>query len=58
MYNEHKTRTIQVRFNTYTEGSWRDKNPSNEIRRVFPIPQFAIDAAQIEEGYLVQNQGY
>lgn len=58
MYHEHKTRTIQVRFNTFVEGSWRDKNPSNVMRRIFPIPQFAIDAAQIQEGYLVQNQGY
>lgn len=58
MYHEHQTRTIQIRFNTYTEGSWRDKSPSNVIRRVFPIPQGAIDAAQSEEGYLVQNQGY
>ncbi|TVQ66393.1 MAG: RagB/SusD family nutrient uptake outer membrane protein [Balneolaceae bacterium] len=58
MYQEHKTRTIQIRFNTYTEGTWRDKGPTDVIRRVFPIPQFAIDAAQIEEGYLVQNPGY
>lgn len=58
MYHEHQSRTTQIRFNSYTEGSWRDKNPSNVIRRVFPIPQFAIDAAQIESGYLVQNQGY
>lgn len=58
MYQEHQTRTIQVRFNTYVEGSWRDKNPSNVIRRIFPIPQNAIDAAQPEAGYLVQNQGY
>ncbi len=58
MYQEHKTRTIQVRFHTYTEGTWRDKNPSNVIRRVFPIPQSAIDAAQGEPGYLEQNPGY
>lgn len=58
MYQEHQTRTIQVRFNTYVEGSWRDKNPSNVIRRIFPIPQNAIDAAQPEAGYLDQNQGY
>ena len=58
MYHEHKTRTIQIRFNTYVESSWRDKNPSDVIRRVFPIPQFAVDAAQFEQGYLLQNQGY
>jgi len=58
MYHEHQTRTIQIRFNTYTEGTWRDKNPTDIIRRVFPIPQNAIDAAQGEPGYLEQNRGY
>jgi starch-binding outer membrane protein, SusD/RagB family len=58
MYHEHQTRTIQIRFNTYTEGTWRDKNPTAVTRRVFPIPQDAIDAAQGEPGYLEQNSGY
>ena len=58
MYHEHLTRTTQIRFNTYTEGTWRDKNPTDIARRVFPIPQDAIDAAQGEPGYLEQNRGY
>jgi len=58
MYQEHKTRTIQIRFGTYTQGTWRDKPVTPIERRVFPIPQEAIDAAQSEPGYLEQNPGY
>lgn len=58
MYHEHQTRTIQIRFGSFVEGTWRDKEPSDVIRRVFPIPQDAIDAAQGELGYLEQNLGY
>ncbi len=58
MYQEHQTRTIQIRFGTYTEGTWRDKSVSDVQKRVFPIPQNAIDAAQGEPGYLEQNPGY
>lgn len=58
MYHEHQTRTIQIRFGTFTQGTWRDKSASDIIRRVFPIPQDAIDAAQGEPGFLEQNPGY
>jgi hypothetical protein len=58
MYHEHQTRTIQIRFGTFTQGTWRDKPVSSVERRVFPIPQNAIDAAQGVPGYLVQNPGY
>jgi starch-binding outer membrane protein, SusD/RagB family len=58
MYHEHQTRTIQIRFGTFTQGTWRDKPVSSAERRVFPIPQNAIDAAQGVPGYLVQNPGY
>lgn len=63
MWMEHLTRTIQIRFNSFNGGDfhnvgWRDKEPSDATRRVFPIPQDAIDAAQGEPGYLEQNPGY
>jgi starch-binding outer membrane protein, SusD/RagB family len=63
MWMEHLTRTIQIRFNSFNGGDfhdvgWRDKEVSDVIRRVYPIPQNAIDAAQGEPGYLEQNQGY
>ncbi|NBC03436.1 MAG: RagB/SusD family nutrient uptake outer membrane protein, partial [Bacteroidetes bacterium] len=57
MYHEHWTRTIQIRFGNW-EDTWRDKTSTDPIRRVFPIPQEAIDLAQSEPGYLEQNPGY
>lgn len=56
-YHEHMTRTIQIRFENW-EDTWRDKNSTDEYRRLFPIPQNAIDAAEVESGYLTQNPGY
>lgn len=63
MWMEHLTRTIQIRFESFTGGDfhdvgWRDKEASDVTRRVFPIPQDAIDAARGEPGYLEQNPGY
>lgn len=58
MYHEHQTRTIQIRFGSFNQGTWRDKPVSSAEKRVFPIPQDAIDAAQGEPGYLEQNPGY
>lgn len=58
MYHEHHTRTIQIRFGSFTQGTWRDKPVTAVERRVFPIPQEAIDAARSEPGYLEQNPGY
>ncbi|MDR8391731.1 RagB/SusD family nutrient uptake outer membrane protein [Aliifodinibius sp. S!AR15-10] len=56
-YSEMLRRTDMVRFGKW-EDSWIDKTSSNPIRRLFPIPQDAIDAASGEPGYLEQNQGY
>jgi hypothetical protein len=57
-YQEHKSRTIQIRFNNFTNGTWRDKPETNIIRRLFPIPENVIDRAEGEEGFLEQNPGY
>lgn len=57
MYHEHWSRTYMIRFGKF-EDSWRDKTSTDVNKRVFPIPQFAIDAAQSESGYLEQNPGY
>lgn len=54
MYHELWTRTIQIRFGKW-EDSWRDKTSTDVNKRVFPIPQEAIDASQ---GLIEQNQGY
>jgi len=57
MYHEHWSRTYMIRFGKW-EDSWRDKNSTDKNKRVFPIPQFVIDAAQSEPGYIEQNPGY
>ncbi|MEX0778918.1 MAG: RagB/SusD family nutrient uptake outer membrane protein [Balneolales bacterium] len=54
MYQEHLTRTVQIRYNSW-EDSWRDKTSTDVNKRVFPIPQRAIDAGN---GFLTQNRGY
>jgi hypothetical protein len=46
-----------IRFGKY-EDSWTEKNNSDRNKRVFPIPQTAIDGASNLTGYLVQNRGY
>jgi hypothetical protein len=46
-----------IRFGKY-EGPWTEKTDNNKLKRLFPIPQLAIDSASINPGYLVQNQGY
>lgn len=56
-YWEHQRRTDMIRFGKY-EGAWTDKTDSNVQRRLFPIPQSAIDGASSVEGYLGQNSGY
>jgi hypothetical protein len=58
MYHEHHARTIQIRFGSFTQGTWRDKPVAAVERRGFPIPQEAIDAARSESEYLEQNRGY
>ncbi|NBC65395.1 MAG: RagB/SusD family nutrient uptake outer membrane protein [Bacteroidetes bacterium] len=57
LYWEGLRRTNQIRFGKY-EDSWTEKSDSDVNRRLFPIPQSAIDGASNEEGYLVQNPGY
>lgn len=56
-YCEMLRRTDMIRFGKW-EDTWIDKTDSNPIRRLYPIPQDAIDAASSTPGYLEQNQGY
>jgi hypothetical protein len=57
LYWEGLRRNYQIRFGKY-EGSWTDKTDSDVHKRLFPIPQRAIDGASSQAGFLVQNQGY
>ncbi|UII28724.1 RagB/SusD family nutrient uptake outer membrane protein [Fulvivirga maritima] len=57
LYWEHQRRTDMIRFGKY-EDTWTEKNNSDVTKRLFPIPQSAIDAASDRPGYLVQNEGY
>ncbi|MFZ5998919.1 MAG: RagB/SusD family nutrient uptake outer membrane protein [Bacteroidota bacterium] len=56
-YWEMHRRTDMIRFGKY-EGTWTEKTNADVTKRIFPIPQTAIDAASNIPGYLVQNQGY
>lgn len=57
LYWEGLRRTYQIRFGKY-EGTWTGKTDNNVYKRLFPIPQKAIDGASSDNGFLVQNQGY
>lgn len=57
LYWEMVRRTDMIRFGKY-EGTWTEKNNSDKQKRVFPIPQTAIDGASNIPGYIVQNPGY
>jgi hypothetical protein len=57
LYWEGLRRNYQIRFGKY-EGTWTGKTDVNVSKRLFPIPQKAIDGASSEKGFLVQNQGY
>ena len=57
LYWEGLRRNYQIRFGKY-EDNWTGKNDSDVNRRLFPIPQRAVDGASSEEGFLVQNPGY
>ena len=57
LYWEGFRRGDQIRFGKY-EDSWTEKTDSDVNRRLFPIPQSAIDAASGSDGFLIQNQGY
>lgn len=57
LYWEGFRRTYQIRFGKY-EDTWTEKTDRDVNKRLFPIPQRAIDGASNIEGFLVQNQGY
>ncbi|HEX3167669.1 MAG TPA: RagB/SusD family nutrient uptake outer membrane protein, partial [Chitinophagaceae bacterium] len=57
LYWEMVRRTDMIRFGKY-EGTWTEKTSSDKQKRLFPIPNTAIDAASNIPGYLVQNPGY
>jgi hypothetical protein len=56
-YWEMLRRTDMIRFGKY-EGTWTEKTDNNKLKRLFPIPQSAIDGASATPGFLVQNEGY
>lgn len=57
LYWEMVRRTDMIRFGKY-EGAWTEKTNADKRKRVFPIPQTAIDGASNLPGYLAQNEGY
>jgi hypothetical protein len=57
LYWEMVRRTDMIRFGKY-EGSWTEKSNTDVRKRIFPIPQTAIDGASNLPGYLIQNPGY
>jgi hypothetical protein len=57
LYWEMHRRTDMVRFGKF-EGTWTEKSSTDRNKRVFPIPQTAIDGASNLPGYLQQNPGY
>ncbi len=57
LYWEGLRRTYQIRFGKY-EDSWTEKTDRDVNKRLFPIPQRAIDGASNLPGFLVQNPGY
>ena len=56
-YWEMLRRTDMIRFGKY-EDTWTEKTDSDPLKRLFPIPQNAIDGASNVDGYLDQNEGY
>jgi hypothetical protein len=57
LYWEMVRRTDMIRFGKY-EGTWTEKTNSDVHKRIYPIPQTAIDGASNLPGYLQQNTGY
>ena len=57
LYWEGFRRNYQIRFGRY-EDRWTEKTDSDVRKRLFPIPQKAIDGASGMNGFLVQNEGY
>jgi hypothetical protein len=56
-YWEMMRRTDMIRFGKY-EGTWTEKTSTDKQKRIFPIPQTAIDGASKIPGYLIQNPSY
>lgn len=56
-YWEMHRRTDMIRFGKY-EGTWTEKTNNDRNKRLYPIPQTAIDGAANLPGYLKQNPGY
>ncbi|KQT22548.1 carbohydrate-binding protein SusD [Chryseobacterium sp. Leaf405] len=56
-YWEYSRRTDMIRFGHY-EDAYTSKTNADVRKRLFPIPQSAIDGASSAPGYLVQNSGY
>lgn len=56
-YWEMLRRTDMIRCEKY-EDSWTEKTNTDKNKRIFPIPQTAIDGSSNLPGYLVQNPGY
>jgi hypothetical protein len=56
-YWEMLRRTDKIRFGKY-EDTWTEKTSTDKNKRIFPIPQNAIDGSSNLPGYLVQNPGY
>jgi starch-binding outer membrane protein, SusD/RagB family len=57
LYWELLRRTDMIRFGKY-EDKWTEKSNADKFKRLFPIPQTAIDGASNLPGYLKQNQSY
>lgn len=57
LYWEMLHRTDMIRFGKY-EDKWTEKTSTDKQKRIFPIPQTAIDGASNLPGYLIQNPGY
>jgi starch-binding outer membrane protein, SusD/RagB family len=56
-YWEMVRRTDMIRFGKY-EDTWTEKTNTDKKKRIFPIPQTAIDGASNLIGYLKQNDSY
>ncbi|MBD2700426.1 RagB/SusD family nutrient uptake outer membrane protein [Spirosoma sp. BT702] len=56
-YWEMLRRTDMIRFGKY-EGTWTEKTNTDKFKRIFPIPQTAVDGASNLPGYLKQNDSY
>jgi hypothetical protein len=56
-YWEMLRRTDMIRFGKY-EAAWTEKTNNDVKKRIFPIPQTAIDGASNLPDYISQNPGY